>query len=414
MNLGHFNLYRSVGKGAFGKVRVVEFKKDKNIYALKYINKEKCIKQNAVSNIIQERRMLELIEHPFIVNLRFSFQDDENMFMVLDLMLGGDLRFHMDKQIRFTEHDIKIYIAECALALNYLHSQGIVHRDLKPDNLLLDKDGHVHLTDFNIATYLPEDGNYLKSTSGTPAYMAPEMVAKIGYRTSVDWWSLGIILFEIMFHKRPFRGETVTKLHADIKRGKFYLPKNEFSEELNDLCVKLLKRNPEKRLGCGENGFENLKNHKFFSGLDWEAVERKEVKPNYIPDADKVNFDVTHELEEVSMESNPLRVRRRSKKLEEMSPEMRQIEVEFEDFNTNDSNVRRTIEMTKKQDFIKDTLRSEEIHRFSQYHGSLSIVESESDESETERERKSKSLLIETVSEKIEQDESDQIKSAAL
>lgn len=125
----------------------------------------------AVKHIVQERKLLQQIEHPFLVNLRFAFQDDENMFMVLDLMLGGDLRYHLDRQHRFSEETVKLFIAEIGAALSYLHSEGIVHRDLKPDNILLDENGHFHLTDFNISTFLPKDGEFLRSMAGTPAYM---------------------------------------------------------------------------------------------------------------------------------------------------------------------------------------------------------------------------------------------------
>jgi serine/threonine kinase 32 len=162
---------RSVGRGAFGKVRIVRYKRNKHLYAMKYINKEKCISQNAIKNTILERNTLENINHPLIVNLRFAFQDDENMFMVLDLMLGGDLKFLLRKSGRMPEEWVRFYCAEMICALDYCHSQGVVHRDIKPDNLLLDEKGHVHLTDFNVATYLPKDGLPLTSFSGTVSYM---------------------------------------------------------------------------------------------------------------------------------------------------------------------------------------------------------------------------------------------------
>ncbi|KNE69859.1 AGC/YANK protein kinase [Allomyces macrogynus ATCC 38327] len=174
VDLNHFELLRSVGKGAFGKVRVVQHKRDKTLYALKYINKEKCIKMRAVENIIQERRLLEEIHFPLIVNLRFAFQDDENLFMVLDLMLGGDLRFHLDRQGCLNETAVQFYVAEIALALNYLHERKIVHRDLKPDNVLLCERGHAHLTDFNIAVHY-NDRKPLTAIAGSMAYMAPEV-----------------------------------------------------------------------------------------------------------------------------------------------------------------------------------------------------------------------------------------------
>jgi len=139
VNLFHFVLLRCVGKGAFGKVRVVQHKQTRELYALKYINKVKCVKMKAVANVIQERRLLEEVDHAFIVNLRYAFQDDENCFFVLDLMLGGDLRFHLERLGSLPEDTVRFYVAEIASALVFLHQSRIMHRDLKPDNILLDK-----------------------------------------------------------------------------------------------------------------------------------------------------------------------------------------------------------------------------------------------------------------------------------
>jgi len=200
VELSHFHLLRSVGKGAFGKVRVVQHKKTKEIYALKYINKAKCIRMRAVENIIQERRLLEEVEFPLICNLRYAFQDDENLFMVLDLMLGGDLRFHLERAGPMREDVVRFYVAELALALDALHSRRIIHRDLKPDNVLLDENGHAHLTDFNIAVYY-HPSKPLVSIAGSMAYMAPEVLLRKGYFESVDWWSLGVVMFELLFGK---------------------------------------------------------------------------------------------------------------------------------------------------------------------------------------------------------------------
>lgn len=194
VNLFHFYLLRSVGKGAFGKVRVVQHKHTKTLFALKYINKQKCVKMKAVANIVQERRLLEEIDHPFVVNLRYAFQDDENCFFVLDLMLGGDLRFHLDRAGAMSEEIVRFYVAEIALAIDYLHSKRIVHRDLKPDNILLDEKGHAHITDFNIAVHF-SDRRLLTGVAGSMAYMAPEILTKRGYSAPVDFWSLGILAY---------------------------------------------------------------------------------------------------------------------------------------------------------------------------------------------------------------------------
>ncbi|KAI8848102.1 kinase-like domain-containing protein [Chytridium lagenaria] len=256
VELRHFNLLRCVGRGAFGKVRIVEKRDTKKLYALKYINKLQCVRMRAIQNIFRERAILEEISHPLIVNLRFAFQDDENMFMVLDLMMGGDLRYHLDRIGGFTEPAVRLLAAEISAATAYLHQKNIVHRDLKPDNVLLDTEGHAHLTDFNIAVNYAERKT-LKSHSGTHAYM--------GYLWQIDWWSLGI---------RPFRGQTNDAVTHSILH--------------EDLCFSVLKamllysglleRDPARRLGVERWERRNF-SHPWFAGMDWGAVGGKAIKP---------------------------------------------------------------------------------------------------------------------------------------
>ncbi|KAJ3219551.1 hypothetical protein HDU67_000496 [Dinochytrium kinnereticum] len=322
VELNHFNLLRSVGKGAFGKVRVVQHKGTQKIYALKYINKAKCIKMKAVENIIQERRLLEEAQHPFICNLRFAFQDDENLFMVLDLMLGGDLRFHLDRMGALKEDMVRFYVAEIALGLSYLHSRRIVHRDLKPDNgkgfaVLLDEFGHASLTDFNIAVHYKEE-KPLTAVAGSMAYMAPEVLGKKGYWNAVDWWSLGIMAFELLYGKRPFRSKTNDGLTHAILHEHLHIPSEPSSSPHAKDCLKgFITRNVAERLGSKDSGGEaRIKNHPWFSGMDWGKLEAKEITPPFVPDSKKANFDATHELEELLLEDNPLKAKPRKKDAE--------------------------------------------------------------------------------------------------
>ncbi|BGP01186.1 AGC/YANK protein kinase [Rhodotorula toruloides] len=334
VDLWHFYLLRSVGKGAFGKVRVVQHKKTKALYALKYINKARISKQRAVNNIIQERRLLEEIDSPFVCNLRFAFQDDENLFMVLDLMLGGDLRFHLDRLGSMKEDWVKFYVAEMALALGDLHKRGIVHRDIKPDNILLDEKGHAHLTDFNIAVHFTER-RALTSVAGSMAYMAPEVLAKRGYFATVDWWSLGVVAYELLFGKRPYRGKTNSTLTQAILKEQVRFPENVeeiVSPEGLDCIKGLLQRDPKKRLGCpGTGGLEAFKRHPWFRDYDWDVLERKEAIPPFEPDSKKANFDATHELEELLLEDNPLKARKRNPNIDlsELSADYRLMEQHF-------------------------------------------------------------------------------------
>nr|CAG8497727.1 3439_t:CDS:2 [Entrophospora candida] len=330
VELSHFHLLKSVGKGAFGKVRVVQHKRSKTVYALKYINKEKCIKMRAIGNIIQERRLLEEIEYPLICNLRYAFQDDENMFMVLDLMLGGDLRFHLERQGRMKEDVVKFYAAEISLGLDYLHSKNIVHRDIKPDNVLLDEQGHAHLTDFNIAAHYKEQKPFT-SVAGSMAYMAPEMLKKKGYLYSVDWWSLGIVIFELLFGRRPFRGKNNSLLTKAILHEPLHFPDNPnmtLSEECLDAIKRFCERDISKRLGC--NGIEEIKQHPWFKDIEWDKLDTKQATPPFVPDPKRANFDATYELEELLLEDNPLKVKKRANQdLNGLSKEMRTMEEKF-------------------------------------------------------------------------------------
>ncbi|KAJ1506580.1 hypothetical protein HMI54_002239 [Coelomomyces lativittatus] len=344
IELNHFELLRSVGKGAFGKVRVVQHKKDQKLYALKYINKQKCIQMKAVDNILQERRLLEGLDFNLICNLRFAFQDDENLFMVLDLMLGGDLRFHLERHGPFKEDCVRFYLAEIALGLTYLHEKKIVHRDLKPDNVLLCSQGHVHISDFNIAVKFSEN-KPLKSIAGSMAYMAPEVLEEKGYFSCVDWWSLGVVAFELLFGKRPFRGSTNEALAKSIISNPLKFPETKphtISDKCLDCISKLLIKDPNLRLGHGSDELLGFKSHPFFHGMAWEKLIDLSYIPSFIPDPKKSNFDATHELEELLLEENPLKYKKRpvlkpGQQLPPMSKEMKLMEEEFLPFNYTQS-----------------------------------------------------------------------------
>ncbi|EIW79158.1 kinase-like protein, partial [Coniophora puteana RWD-64-598 SS2] len=335
VNLFHFVLLRCVGKGAFGKVRMVQHKQTRDLYALKYINKSKCVKMKAVANVIQERRLLEEVDHPFVVNLRYAFQDDENCFFVLDLMLGGDLRFHLERLGSLPEEVVRFYVAEIGSALCFLHENHIMHRDLKPDNILLDERGHAHLTDFNIAVHFT-DRKPLTGVAGSMAYMAPEILMKRGYSYQIDWWSLGVCAYELLFGRRPYRGKTNGDLTHSISRDSLRFP-----EDAERKCSRpglqalkgFLDRDTTRRLGCRPNGesFEEIRRHPWFQNVDWDGLLTKEIVPPFTPDSKKANFDASHELEELLLEDNPLKAKHRkaNRDVNTLSAEMRQMEEQF-------------------------------------------------------------------------------------
>lgn len=312
VNLDHFRLLRVVGKGAFGKVRIVERKDTGLTFALKYIRKDEVVRSESVRNMIRERRMLEHLNHPFLCNLRYSFQDVEYLYIVVDLMTGGDLRFHITRKA-FTEEAVRFWISELGCALRYVHQQGVVHRDVKPDNVLLDHEGHVHLADFNVATDLTP-GRPLTSKSGTLAYLAPEVYRGKGYGPEVDWWSLGVLFYECIYSKRPFEGNHHEQLAQNIMKGEPNYPVT--NPPVSMVCMhaisSLLEKDKSMRIGA--SSWETFIDNPFFREIDFDALMRKEIEPVFTPSSEKTNFDATYDLEELLLEEAPLEARTRKQK----------------------------------------------------------------------------------------------------
>ena len=310
--LNHFRLLRVVGKGAFGKVRIVERKDSGLTFALKYIRKDEVVRSESVRNIIRERRMMEHLNHPFLCNLRYSFQDVEYLYLVIDLMTGGDLRFHILRKT-FTEECVRFWMSELACALQYIHSQGIVHRDVKPDNVLLDSEGHVHLADFNVASDF-KPNKQLTSKSGTLAYLAPEVFQGTGYLSECDWWSLGVCFYECIYGRRPFEGKTQSALADSVCAANptFFVTKPPVSMPCLHAMSSFLE--PDKRKRIGAASWESLTSNPFFQPIDFVALERKEIAPIFVPSSEKTNFDATYDLEELLLEEAPLEARARKQK----------------------------------------------------------------------------------------------------
>ncbi|OWR44354.1 ribosomal protein S6 kinase 2 beta [Danaus plexippus] len=277
-----FELLKLLGEGSFGKVflvRKVTGPDTGTLYAMKVLKKA-TLKVRDRERTKMERNILVEMGHPFIVKLHYAFQTAGKLYLILDFLRGGDLFSRLSKEVMFTEEDVKFYLAELALALEHVHKLGIIYRDLKPENILLDADGHIALTDFGLSKLPPSDKAY--SFCGTVEYMAPEVVNRKGHTMAADWWSFGVLMFEMLTGNLPFHGSTRHETMTQILKAKLGMPSN-LSEEAQSLLRALFKRNPHNRLGAGPNGIEDIKNHEFFASIEWEALLRKEVIPPFRP-----------------------------------------------------------------------------------------------------------------------------------
>ncbi|XP_017875968.1 serine/threonine-protein kinase 32A isoform X2 [Ceratina calcarata] len=309
VNFDHFQILRAIGKGSFGKVCIVQ-KRDRtgNMYAMKYVHKGECALRGALKNVAREVEILSQLEHPCLVNLWFSFQDEEDLFMVSDLLLGGDLRYHIQQEVVFTEESVVLFVAEIALALDYLQCHKIVHRDIKPDNILLDEEGHAHVTDFNIATVL-EDGELATSMSGTKPYIAPEIYmcsceeyGIVGYGFPVDWWSLGILAWETLAGERPYPICSTTSNREALHILQERPTPPGWSSLMFELLDGLLTVSPGARIST----LKQFKQVGVMRDLDFDKVLNKQIKPPFTPPKDHLNCDPTFELEEMIIETKPL------------------------------------------------------------------------------------------------------------
>ncbi|KAL9852564.1 serine/threonine-protein kinase 32B isoform 1-T1 [Geothlypis trichas] len=308
VNFDHFQILRAIGKGSFGKVCIVQKRDTKKMYAMKYMNKQKCIERDEVRNVFRELQIMQGLEHPFLVNLWYSFQDEEDMFMVVDLLLGGDLRYHLQQNVHFNEGTVKLYICELALSLDYLQRYHIIHRDIKPDNILLDEHGHVHITDFNVATIV-KGSEKASSMAGTKPYMAPEVFQAFmdggpGYSYPVDWWSLGITAYELLRGWRPYEIHSATPIDEILNM--FKIERVHYSSTWCKGMIALLKKLLIKDPECRLSSLADIQNSPYLADVNWDAVLEKAVTPGFIPNKGRLNCDPTFELEEMILESKPL------------------------------------------------------------------------------------------------------------
>lgn len=289
----HFDFKYVIGRGGFGKVWKVTYKKSNIYYALKEMSKVKIIDKRSENNVMSERHLLAQLHNPFICNMIYSFQDFDFLYLVLDYLPGGDLRYHICNQKRFDQEETKFFIACTLLALEYIHSSQIIHRDIKPENLVLDKRGYLHLTDFGVAKKVHKNNG--DETSGTPGYMAPEVLCSKNHSYPVDFYALGVMGYEFMIGKRPYLGKNRKEIkHAVLARQvrikEVEVPMG-WSFNAANLINSLIERRPAERLGT--NGIAEIMKHPFFDYFDWKALrERKMVSPFKVEVGD--NFDKSY------------------------------------------------------------------------------------------------------------------------
>ncbi|KIY00712.1 uncharacterized protein Z520_03377 [Fonsecaea multimorphosa CBS 102226] len=294
LKIDDFELLKVVGRGSFGKVMQVMKKDTGRIYALKTIRKAHIISRSEVAHTLAERSVLAQINNPFITPLKFSFQSPDKLYFVLAFVNGGELFHHLQKEQRFDINRSRFYTAELLCALECLHGFKVIYRDLKPENILLDYTGHIALCDFGLCKLDMKDEDRTNTFCGTPEYLAPELLLGHGYTKTVDWWTLGVLLYEMLTGLPPFYDENTNEMYRKILQEPLHFPGPEIvPAAAKDLLQKLLDRNPERRLGAG--GAAEIKAHHFFAGIDWRKLLQRKYEPSFKPNVvdarDTANFD---------------------------------------------------------------------------------------------------------------------------
>ncbi|KIK96623.1 hypothetical protein PAXRUDRAFT_825768 [Paxillus rubicundulus Ve08.2h10] len=289
-----FDLLKVIGKGSFGKVMQVRKKDTMRVYALKTIRKAHIASRpGEITHILAERTVLALVNNPFIVPLKFSFQNPDKLYLVMSFVNGGELFYHLQREGKFDQDRSRFYAAELLCALEHLHSFNVVYRDLKPENILLDYTGHIALCDFGLCKLNMSETEKTNTFCGTPEYIAPELLESQGYTKTVDWWTLGVLLYEMMTGLPPFYDENVNTMYQRILTDPLLFPPD-ISPEAKSVMTGLLQRDPARRLGA--NGGEEIKKHPFFAKyVDWYLLLQKKIQPPFKPSVESVldvaNFD---------------------------------------------------------------------------------------------------------------------------
>ncbi|CAF3759904.1 unnamed protein product [Rotaria sp. Silwood1] len=283
IKLEDFQLERTIGMGVFGRVMLAKY--ENKTLALKIMEKQSIVELGQVEHILSEKRILQAINFPFIVSLVYSFKDNAHLYLALEFASGGEMFVYFRRVEKFPEDQVRFYTAQIVLILEYLHYLT---------------DGYLKLTDFGLAKVV-HDRTF--TLCGTPEYLAPEIIMGKGYNKSIDYWALGILIYDLVAGFSPFQDEDPMKIYTNILRGTFNLPEH-FSSDLIDLIHKLLHCHPAKRYGNLRNGVNDIKNHPWFSSIDWIDLFKKHIKAPYVPEADKDHYETYEEKQLTHAETN--------------------------------------------------------------------------------------------------------------
>uniref|UniRef100_A0A669EU22 protein kinase C n=1 Tax=Oreochromis niloticus TaxID=8128 RepID=A0A669EU22_ORENI len=296
LQIEDFKCISVLGRGHFGKVLLAEYKKSGKLYAIKALKKGDIVTRDEVDSLMCEKRIFEVINssrHPFLVNLYGCFQTADHVCFVMAYSPGGDLMTHIHNSI-FNESQARFFSSCVLLGLEFLHNNKIVYRDLKLDNLLMDADGFVRIADFGLCKEGMGHGDRTSTFCGTPEFLAPEVLTDSNYTRSVDWWGLGVLVYEMLVGESPFPGDDEEEVFDSIVNDDVRYPRF-LSPNSASLIQKLLQKNPDLRLGAGEEDALEIKRHKFYEEMDWDALLAKKVKPPFLPviraPQDVSNFD---------------------------------------------------------------------------------------------------------------------------
>ena len=298
--MADLDIHRTLGVGAFGRVKLCKIKPDKVLtnvnpnqtYALKCLSKRGIVDSGLQDHVINEKHIMDELNHPFILTFHCAMQDEQNVYFLLEILLGGELFRTLRTEGQFPETWSRFYAASVMLAFCQIHSKKIAYRDLKPENLVMDAEGYLKIVDFGLAKKL--EGGKTWTLCGTPDYLAPEVILNEGHDWAVDYWALGVLIYEMTAGTPPFYAEDPMEVYEKILSGHVTIPSN-FSRGLGELVKKLLKTYQSKRLGRTKGGASSVMKQKFFSGFDWNSLlERKlevPLKPNVTSMDDASNFD---------------------------------------------------------------------------------------------------------------------------